>query len=159
MWPKKAHRMMPVTVKKQTARRRFDLLWYLSLCLVTVAVIVIPSGLLAFGNLRSLYRHFTWGLLISPSCIVFLCLTGTSIFLPLNLLSSIPIIFSEPSFAKKLTFTLRTIALIVGLSILIQIVLWGAYPLGYDADGREHLRLIPFLPWPRLSFFTWIWGS
>jgi len=135
-----------------------QLLWYTPLCFVVVALILVPIGLLAFENVRSLFRHFTWGLLVSPSFYLFAGLTIASIYLPIALLISIIGSFTA-SLSQRFLYSLRALALIVGLSVMIQVVLWGSYPLGYDANGTQHLRLIPFLPWPHIPFLKWIWGN
>jgi hypothetical protein len=142
--------------KRETAGS--NLLWFVPLCLIVVAVIIIPVGLLAFENCRSLWRHFTWGLLVSPSFYMFVALTLTSPVLPIAFLTAIPETFTaSPSqrFIRSLTILLS----IVCVSVVIQIFLWGSYPLGWDSDGTEHLRLIPFFPWPRIPFLRWIWGN
>jgi hypothetical protein len=149
-----AHAHSPSSVSSEGTW--LHLLWYIPLCLVVVATIIVPSGILAFENIRYLCRHFTWGLLVSPSCVSFLGLTVTSIMLPLGLLSSITTVF-EASTSRKLLYSARTVALTVGLSVVIQIVIWGSYPLGSDANGMEHIRMIPFFPWPQTSFLQWIW--
>jgi hypothetical protein len=142
--------------KRETAGK--NLLWFVPLCLIVVAVISFPAGLLAFENCRSLWRHFTWGLLVSPSFYMFVALTLASPVLPIGFLAAIPETFPASPFQRFIR-SLTILLSIMCVSAVIQIVLWGSYPLSRDSDGTEHLRLIPFVPWPRIPFLRWIWGN
>jgi hypothetical protein len=121
------------------------------------AAIIVPVSLLAYENIRALFRHFTWGLIISPSFYCFAATTISSITVPISLLKGMPKIFAEAE-GKRLVAVVTGVALILLWSAVFQILIWGSYPLGYDKLGNEHLRLIPFIPWPTESLLHWLLG-
>lgn len=69
-----------------------DLLWFLPLAaymLLTIEGAAISS---AYQNLAALYHRFDWGVLISPSTIVFLSDICASVGLPIQLVMLIPFV-------------------------------------------------------------------
>lgn len=148
-----------VATIEERKRRRMGahFLWYVPLCLTVTGALIAPAFLLGCENVRALVRHFTWGIFFSPSFYVFAGVTISSITVPINILKSIPKIFVQ-SEGKRFTAVMSGIALIVFWSAAFQVVSWGSYPLGYDKQGYEHLRLIPFIPWPTDSLLHWIFG-
>jgi hypothetical protein len=71
----------------------------------------------------------------------------------------LPICFANhpdnPWYPKRHLMAVVTPVMVILAVILLQVILCGSYPLGYDADGTERLRMIPFIPWPDRPF----WGS
>lgn len=132
------------------------LFWYVPVCMVVAVAVIIPSSLLAYENCQTLFHRFTWGILFSPSSYIFGAATVSSIAVPIFILKGIPKTFLESQ--ARFTAVAIGIVMIVLWSAAFQIVIWGAYPLGYDKYGNGHLRLIPFIPWPTESLLHWLFG-
>jgi hypothetical protein len=49
---------------------------------------------------------------------------------------------------KRIFPVLLLLLLITVLPFITDTLIWGTFPLTYDAQGVGRLRLIPFLPWP-----------
>jgi hypothetical protein len=133
---------------------RFDLIWYLPLCLLVLFYIIIPNAIAGYQNIRMELHRFTWAILFSPSAYIFLPALFASILAPIGLLNLIPTLFSRDADNQVYVFKGRYLwALLVALSIyvsaiLIQFLIWGSLPLEVDRNREIHIRMIPFYPWP-----------
>ena len=131
-----------------------NLLWYVPLCVVVLGFVFFVNGSTDLRYVQLVVRRWTWGALLSPSSYVFgASLMGTIVY-PLAALAAIPKFFdiSRPSYNKRYQITALAVAVIFGVSILLEFVGWGSFPLDVDAERMIHLRLIPFLPWPDRPF-------
>ena len=132
---------------------RFNLIWYIPLCLWVIFYFVVPSGVSGYQNIKLSLRYFTWIYLISPSAYVFFSMILASVVLPLQLLFYIPLLFSKDTVNyKKYLYSVLIIIGIAVSAVLLQLIVWGSCPYEFDSNGYEHLRMIPFIPWPRLPF-------
>jgi len=80
---------------------RYNLIWYLPLCLWILFYIIIPNVSSGYNNLKIVFHRFTWAIVFSPSAYIFFAALFTSIVLPLRLLGLIPIFFAKNAGYKK----------------------------------------------------------
>lgn len=134
---------------------RWHLLWYVPLGGCTVTEIVWPNMLSGFGNLGVVARHFSWILFFSPSAYVCLGSVFGSVILPIVLFLMIPGFFEHgmPVYGRRYLASFGIILAIVLSALLLQVVIWGSFPLANDDAGYVHVRMIPFIPWPSTSPF------
>lgn len=135
-----------------------NVIWYVSLFLLVIYFIIVPNALTAYKNISQVLRvlgHKSWGLLLSPSAYLFFIAELSSLFVPIQMLLWIPVYFEnqENNNLRKYGWTLLTVAGIVVFLVVIQIIIWGSYPVGVDAEHYVRLRMIPFFPWPQPPIF------
>jgi hypothetical protein len=112
---------------------RYNLIWYLPLCLWILFYIIIPNIGSGYHNLKIVFHRFTWAIFFSPSAYLFLVALFASVFLPVRLLGWIPIFFAKD--AENTTYKRRylwSLLLTVGIfitAILIQVLIWDRFRL------------------------------
>ena len=132
----------------------FNLFWYVPVCIWIFLYFVLQNILTGYKNIVLAWTHLTWGLFISPSAYIFFAVTIASIVLPLQYLTFIPMFFSsenEGLYKKRYLYSFLIIIGIIAAMFLLQIIIWGTFPLDIDKNGYEHLRMIPFFPLPEHS--------
>lgn len=132
----------------------FNLIWYLPLCLGILFYFIIPNVKSGYQNIAVVFQRFTWAIFFSPSSYLFLGSLIASVLLPLKLLLLIPIFFDKNISTYKRRY-LSSFGVVVGIAIscvLLQIIIWGSFPLIVDKNGYIHIRIIPFFPWPETPF-------
>lgn len=135
------------------ATMRLNLLWFIPLSLWIVDYFVLPNARSGYQNILLGLHRFTWGVLFSPSAYLFLAAVFESLYLPIQLLFTMPIFFvrDAPRYKRRYILSFCTAIAIAVSAILLQFVIVGSFPLPLDKDGYIHLRLIPFFPWPDWS--------
>ena len=134
---------------------RANLIWYVPLSAAVVFYFVISNAVTGYNNIALVFHQFTWAIFISPSAYLFFSCILATVFLPLQLLLMIPAFFdrSTPRYGQRY---LLSFAIVVGIAVacfILQIIIWGSFPLPVDQDGYIHVRMIPFLPWPDTPLF------
>jgi hypothetical protein len=129
---------------------RFNLIWYLPLCLGILFYFIIPNVKSGYDNITLVFQRFRLAIFFSPSLYLFFSAIVGSVLLPLKLLLLIPIFFDQNISTYKRRYLL-SFGVVVGIAIscvLLQVIIWGSFPLIVDKNGYIHIRFIPFLPWP-----------
>jgi hypothetical protein len=132
-----------------------NLLWYIPLSGGILIYFIIPNLTSGYQNTALVFHRFSWLLFISPSAYLFLSSVLASVFFPIQLLLLIPVFF-DPETSSFNRRYLKSFAIFVGIAVscfLIQVIIWGSFPLPLDSEGYIHLRMIPFLPWPETPLF------
>ncbi len=142
-------------MKTRMLGMRANLAWYVPLVVAVLFYFVIPDITSGFNNIRLVFHRWSWGIFISPAAYIFFTSVLASVLLPIQLLLAIPIFFDSagPMYPRRHKLSL---AVAVGLAVacfLLQLLIWGSFPLPVDSEGYIRLRLIPFLPWPEHPFF------
>ena len=132
------------------ANMRFDLIWFVPLCAAILFYFIVPNITSAYHNILLMFDRFTWGIFVSPSAYVFISAIVGSVGLPVVLLLLVPIFFNQDAsgYKRRYLLSLGVAIDIVLSSLLLQVIIWGSFPLPVDKEGYIHLRLIPFFPWP-----------
>ncbi|WP_372522376.1 hypothetical protein [Sulfuricaulis sp.] len=134
---------------------RANFIWYLPLSVAVVFYFVIPDVTSGYHNVVLVFHRFSWAIFISPSAYLFFTCVLASVFLPLLLLLMIPTFFDRDSSTYSRRY-LWSLTIVIGIAIacfILQVIIWGSFPLPVDHEGYIHLRMIPFLPWPETSLF------
>jgi len=134
---------------------RTNLIWYIPVSAGMVFYFVIPNAVSGYHNITLVFHHFTWGIFISPAADLFFSCVLASVFLPLTLLLIIPAFF-DPGASGYNRRYLLSFAFFIGIPVvclILQVIIWGSFPLSVDQEGYTHLRMIPFLPWPETPLF------
>ncbi len=73
-----------------------------------------------------------------------------SMFLPLRLLLYIPLFFGHnlSSYKHRYFWSLCVVLAVAICSALLELIVFGSFPLPAEKDGYLHIRFIPFIPWP-----------
>lgn len=135
-----------MTVKEM----RWNLTWYLPLGVFWGALFIIPVCHHAYKGAAMVVHHLSWLVWISPSAYFFWASTVGSVTAPIYGFFMIPALFDREAQAYKRRY-LWAVCVVVGstaMSVLCSFVSWGSFPLAADHAGFEHVRMIPFLPWP-----------
>lgn len=132
---------------------RFNLIWYVLLGIWIIFYFVVPNVASGFHDVSIVFHRFTWAIFFSPSAYFFFASVVASVFLPFQLLLMIPAFFDNtvPAYRRRYVWSLIMAIVIVISAILLQVIIWGSFPLPVDKDGYVHLRMIPFIPWPGSS--------
>jgi len=112
---------------------------------IGIPIFLVNAGwcLLLVGHI---FGQWSSAFLVSPSAyICFFALTASLLF-PLKAMGE----FRRMSLSGVISYA---IALCVILLIL-STVIWGSFPYGYDQQGYQRIRMIPFFPWPSLPFLS-----
>lgn len=135
---------------------RLNLMWFVPLCVAIVFYFVIPNVVAGYQNVTLVFRRFNWAIFLSPSAHLFFGALIASVALPLRLLLLIPAFFDRgvPAYARRYLWSFLVVLGIGSSAILLQIIIWGAFPLPVDKEGYIHLRFIPFIPWPDTPLFN-----
>ena len=131
----------------------WQLLWYLPLCGCAFIEIVWPNAVSGFANLATVGRHFSWMLLFSPSAYICLGSTFGSVILPIAFMLMIPSFFERgmPRYGRRYLASVGIILATAVSALVLQVVIWGSFPLANDDAGFVHVRIFPFIPWPSTS--------
>lgn len=140
-------------VRREPRGMRWDLLWYIPLFAFVAWYFSLSNARSAYENIGIVFRHWTWFLLVSPSAYLFFTTALYSVFLPIHFMLFIPPLFSaEVEAATYDRRYLLSFLVLVGLVILVfvnQFVIYASFPLCWQANGVERIRLVPFLPCPK----------
>jgi hypothetical protein len=134
---------------------RWNLLWYGPLAALWIVLIIIPVGRHAYKGATIVFHHFSWLVWVSPSNYLFWASTIGSVTVPIYGLFAIPALFNREAQAYRRRY-LWSCCVVIGcmaMSVLCSFVSWGSFPLATDRVGFEHVRMIPFFPWPDTPFF------
>lgn len=142
-------------LKAVISTMKFNLLWFIPLCLTIIIYFIIPNVDSGYHNIRLVFHRFTWGIFFSPSAYIFFSSILATIFVPLQLLLLIITFFDRenPGYRRRYLWTVVAVLGIVVSMFVLQIIIWGSFPLPVDSKGYIHLRLIPFIPWPEQPLF------
>lgn len=80
--------------------------------------------------------------------------------MPLQLAFLIPGFFEnrqEGTFAKKYGLTMLVVVGIFLATVVLRVMIWGSFPLEVDEQGIQHLRIVPFFPFPSRPVTAWKW--
>jgi hypothetical protein len=119
--------------------------------------IVIPAILAGCHNILLIYRHFSLPITWSPSAAICFSIIAASVAFPLNASFAIPMIWTISPPWRRWRFPLALLAVLAipACAIAMQFLIWGTFPVNYDAHGVEYVRMIPFYPWPTEQFPGW----
>jgi hypothetical protein len=137
---------------------RFNLIWYIPLFVMVAVFVVVPTARAEYGIAQILFRRWSWGAFFSPSAYVFFASALASLVVPFQMLLFVRGFFEpewEPAYRRRYFWTLCTVFAIVAVLFLLQVVMWGSFPLEVDTHRYVRLRLIPFLPWPERPFLVY----
>ena len=129
-------------------------LWFLPLCFVVLCFVESYSVSHAIDIAKLAYQRWSWFGLFSPSAAFCYSAMCASVLLPIYWLGAIAAIMIDDirDMPKRLLNSFLVAAMILGLPLLTDALIWGSFPFPVDAEGRMHLRLIPFVPWPSLPY-------
>lgn len=137
---------------------RANLVWFIPL-VVQAIYISFQNIISGYENIALLIHRFSWGayflVTLSPSTYVFFSALGTAIQVPLFVLI-IPNFFDQGRidlYRHRYLFSIGLVLSIVAIGFLLEVVIWGSFPLDVGKDGYIHIRLIPFIPWPETPLF------
>lgn len=132
-------------------RLRWHWLWFLPVCLLVLFLVETHTVGFAFAALKLALDRWTWGLLISPSAAFCGAVLVASILAPLQGLFLLGGVVKERTVktSQRVLYVFVGIVAILFLPMVTDILIWGSFPLSYDNQGFERLRMIPFLPWPK----------
>jgi len=138
-------------VLRQARGMRGNLLWYIPLFALVVWYFVFPNAGSAYDNFSLVLRHWTWVLLLSPSAYVFFATAVYSVFLPIQLMLFIPIFFSADgaTYDRRYVFSFLVLVALIILVVLTQLLIHASFPLCWQSDGVERVRMVPILPCPK----------
>jgi hypothetical protein len=132
---------------------RLNLLWYIPLFVFVVGYFALPNASAGYTNVRLVARHWTWGLLLSPSAYLFFATAMYSVLMPIQLMLFIPGFFSDETevatYDRRYLLSLLVFAGIAVLSVVMQFVIEYSFPFCWQSDGVERMRILPFLPCPK----------
>lgn len=127
-----------------------NLLWYIPLSVAVLAYFIIPNITSGYHNVALVFHRFSWLIFVSPAAYLFFSGVLASVFVPAQMMLIIPVFFDPDTPAYRRRY-LWSVTIVVGIAVvcfILQIVIWGSFPLPVDHEGYIHVRMIPFLPWP-----------
>ena len=125
-------------------------MYYSGLVPIVAYILALTHLIWAVRCIRPILGRWTWGLLFSPAAYVFV--------VSLVLCVTTPLMWNAAT--KKVkertgsSYGLLGFVVIVVMLMVVHEVVWGSVPLAYDANGAEHIRMIPFIPWPTEPFWV-----
>jgi hypothetical protein len=127
---------------------RWNLLWYVPLVMLVFLPLMLIDAIEGFTCFRILLRNWTWGLLLSPSAAVWCGTVTFSVIAPLNVFR-LPAFFNPEGefYPRRYRWSVIHVIATLALVLFSWVLIWGSFPLESRADG-QHLRMIPFYPWP-----------
>lgn len=134
---------------------RTNLIWYIPLGAVVLYYFVIPNITSGYHNVTLIFKHFSWLLFISPAAYVFFSCVVASVFLPIQLILMVAMFFDRefPAYSRRYLWSSVVVVGIAVACFILQVIIWGSFPLLVDHEGYIHVRMIPFLPWPESPLF------
>jgi hypothetical protein len=135
----------------------YNRVWYVLLC-GAVLLGLIPVLRFEYETIHLIFHRWSWMVLLSPSTYLFFGSMIQAFDLPLRGLNFIPTLFvpdeSTNFYRRRYLWTIVVVIGIVVAEFVIQIIIWGTFPLEVDRQNSVRLRLIPFFPWPDRDFLT-----
>ena len=137
---------------------RANLIWFIPLA-VAGLFIAFQNIMSGYYNVVLYFDRLSWGAFFlsafSPSVYLFFSASFTSAILPLFVLG-IPAFFDQSNqnlYRRRYLFSIGLVLSIIILGFILEVLIWGSFPLNVGKDGYIHLRLIPFFPWPETPLF------
>lgn len=134
---------------------RVNLIWYIPLSVAVFLYFVVPDITSGYHNVALVFHRFSWPVLISPAAYIFISCLLASIFLPVQLMLMVPAFFDResPAYGRRYVWSLCVFVGIAAACFVLQVLIWGSFPLPVDQKGYIHFRMIPFIPWPETPLF------
>ena len=134
---------------------RTNLIWYIPLSVAVLFYFVIPDITSGYHNVMLVFSRFSWLVFISPAAYVFFSCVLASVFLPVQLMLIVPLFFNRESstFGRRYLWSAGVVVGIAVACFILQVIIWGSFPLPVDSEGYIRIRMIPFLPWPESPLF------
>lgn len=129
-----------------------NLLWYIPLFCFVVWYFALSNARAGYENIGIVFRHWTWVLLVSPSAYVFFVTVVYSVFLPVHFMLFIPYFFSSTdpaTYDRRYLFSVLVVVALVILVFATQLVIQGSFPLCWQSNGVERIRLVPLMSCPK----------
>lgn len=136
---------------------RWHWLWFLPLSLVVSLITECHTVPYALRLAALAHGRWSWFVFVSPSA--YFCLTTIveSIIWPVQWLMAIPALVSAKDDLQLRRRWLYCSLIVVGvilLPLLTDTLIWGSFPFALDNQNIQHLRMIPFIPWPSGGYNT-----
>lgn len=133
---------------------RWNLLWFIPLGILFCSYFLWRNITNGFELLKLLKERWSWGVLLSPSAIVFLGVLSYSLVYPIQSLILIRSFFDpdSPAYRRRYLYAIVASVGTFVLAAILEAIIWGSFPLEIDSAGVGHLRMIPFLPWPDRAY-------
>jgi hypothetical protein len=127
-----------------------NLLWYIPLFAWVIWYFAIPNATSGYRNVRLVFQHWTWGLLLSPSAYLFFATVLYSVVMPLHFMLFIPGFFArDATYNRRYLFSSLVLAALAVVAVITQIIIQSSFPFCWQSDGVERMRMLPFLPCPK----------
>ena len=115
---------------------------------IVAYILALTHLIWAVRCIRPILGRWTWGLLLSPAAYVYVVSLILCVTTPLMWNAATKRVRGRTSSHGLVGFVI-----IVAVLLVLHAVVWGSVPLAYDATGAEHIRMIPFIPWPNEPFW------
>lgn len=131
------------------------------ICATGIAAILllalVPSARVCYRHGLELWQAWQNRLLLSPAFWIWLWASWLSVFLPMTLVAkALPFLGIEDAPPRLVASTLAAYTVIaMGVAVFWHFVGWGSMP---SMPGGE-VRWIPFWPWPRTGFTSYVLRS
>lgn len=134
---------------------RGNLLWYIPLSIAVFAYFVIPSISSGYHNITLVIHRFSWLIFVSPAAYLFFSCVLASVFVPVRIMLLIPAFFDPQTrtYNRRYAWSVSAVVGIAVVCFILQVIIWGSFPLPVDHEGYIHVRTIPFIPWPEMPMF------
>jgi hypothetical protein len=126
--------------------------------LIPVSLFVLVTPLqhtipYAWRIIQLYFHRWNWVALVSPSNALCLATLFTSVAAPVQgVLAAFALASDRGKDSKRFFVILGIWMLVLVLPFVTDTIIWGSFPFNFDADGIQHLRLIPFFPWPNAPY-------
>ena len=134
---------------------RANLIWYIPLSVAVFFYLVIPDIISGYHNVTLVINRFSWLVFVSPAAYTFFSCVLASVFLPVQLMLMVPALFDRESstYGRRYLWSFGIVMAIAVACFILQVIIWGSFPLPVDHEGYIRVRMIPFLPWPETPLF------
>jgi hypothetical protein len=145
---------------------RWHWLWFLPFLGYVIVAVERTAIISSYVQARFAFYNLTFGtiflLLLSPSADLCVILNTCSLILPIAWLGWLFHILTVPrgtiTIRYRMVYSVLIILGIFAVPFIIEVLIWGSYPIVFDDQGFEHIRMIPFFPWPHAKCCTEIGG-